>query len=60
MNARAALVCFLTALVAEKGTNRAVLGTADLVTTRTGAETKTAESSLVLFDKDSKVLWEAP
>lgn len=44
----------------ERARTRAVLGTTDLVTTRTGAETKTAVSSLVLFDKDGKVLWKTP
>ena len=39
---------------------RAVLGSTSLETTRTGAITKTAESSLVLFDKKGKVIWNAP
>jgi hypothetical protein len=44
----------------RKGTARAVLGTAGLRTVRTGSTERTAESSLVLFDKDGKVLWRAP
>ena len=43
-----------------EGKARAVLGTTGLVDTKTGEETKTAPSSLVLFDKDGKVLWQAP
>jgi hypothetical protein len=39
---------------------RAVLGVADLQTVTTGATTKTGPSSLVLFDKDGKVIWRAP
>ncbi len=42
------------------GKSRAVLGSASLETTHTGAVTKRAESSLVLFDKQGKVLWKAP
>ena len=44
----------------EKGKVRAALGTTSLEATRTGAMEKRAESSLVLFDKDGKVLGEAP
>lgn len=43
-----------------EGNLRASLGTTDLETTRTGATQKTAESSLVLFDKEGKVMWQAP
>lgn len=44
----------------KKGRLRAVLGTVDLRYTRTGSTEKTAPSSLVLFDKKGKVLWERP
>ncbi len=44
----------------KDGNKRAVLGSTSLETTRTGTVTKTAESSLVLFDKKGKVLWKAP
>jgi len=44
----------------KDGNNRAVLGSTSLETTRTGTVTKTAESSLVLFDKKGKVIWSAP
>ena len=39
---------------------RATLGSTSLTATRTGAVKKTAESSLVLFDKDDKVIWSTP
>src|SRR5712692_3127384 len=39
---------------------RAVLGSTDLDVTRTGSTEKRAVSSLVLSDKDRKVLWAAP
>ena len=39
---------------------RAVLGSTSLVATKTGAVTKTAASSLVLFDKEGKVIFQAP
>ena len=38
----------------------AQLGSVDLVTPRTGEQHKTSAASLVLFGKDSKVLWSAP
>lgn len=41
-------------------TTRAILGNTSLVTTRTGSVEKRPLSSLVLFDKDGKVLWNAP
>jgi len=44
----------------NKGNIRATLGRTSIETTRTGAVTKRAESSLVLFDKNGKVLWSAP
>jgi hypothetical protein len=37
-----------------------VLGVTNLELTRTGAKETTAESSLVLFDKDGKVIHKAP
>ena len=37
-----------------------VLGHSGLVETRTGIETKRPASSLVLFDRDGKVIWKAP
>ena len=42
------------------GHERAALGTTTLLMTATGEERKRAESSLVLFDKDGKVMWQAP
>ena len=42
------------------GKRRAVLGAANLEAAKTGEETKRSESSLVLFDKDGKVIWQAP
>lgn len=44
----------------ENGIDRAVLGATSLTTTRTGTVEKRAPSSLILFDKDGKVLWKAP
>ncbi len=44
----------------KDGQKRATLGSTSLETTRTGAVTKRAESSLVLFDKKGKVLWSTP
>ena len=42
------------------GRARARLGVSDLGTTKAGATEKTAPSSLVLFDKDGKVLERLP
>jgi len=42
------------------GTCRAVLGTVDLFTTRDDTVGPRPESSLVLFDKNEKVVWKAP
>lgn len=42
------------------GNARAVLGSTELEATRTGEGIKRPVSSLVLFDKDEKVLWQAP
>lgn len=36
------------------------IGGIDLVTPRTGETSKTSAASVVLFDKDKKVLWKAP
>jgi len=37
-----------------------LIGTTDLITPRTGETHKTSAASVVLFDKDKKVLWQAP
>jgi len=37
-----------------------VLGRSELVVTKTGRKEQTPAASLVLFDKDKKVLWSAP
>ncbi len=39
---------------------RAALGRTDLESTKSGMTTRTAESSLVLFDREGRVLWQAP
>jgi len=39
---------------------RAVLGVVDTEVSKTGETTRTAPSSLTLFGKDGKVLWQAP
>ena len=39
---------------------RAVLGMVETVTTKTGAETKHPVSTLTLFDKEGKVVFQAP
>lgn len=44
----------------QAGKLRAALGHAKLEAIGTGATENRAVSSLVLFDKDGKVLWEAP
>lgn len=44
----------------DKEQHRAVLGTTSLVNKNTGAKTQTAESSLILFNEDGKVIWETP
>jgi hypothetical protein len=43
-----------------QGTVRAVLGGTSLETVRTGVIEQRPESSLVLFDKDGKLIWRAP
>ena len=51
----------LLGLSDEHGTTRAVLGSTSLVeTTKPSAAEQTAESSLVLFDEDGKVLSKLP
>jgi hypothetical protein len=47
-------------LLDEKEKLRAVLGSTTLETVRTGATETTAPSSLTLFDKDGKVIWQVP
>jgi hypothetical protein len=44
----------------KDGQSRAVLGRTELETIKTGTVEQRAESSLVLFDRDGKVLWQAP
>ena len=44
----------------KKGKLRAALGNTELQTIRTGETHQRQPSSLVLFDKDGKVLWSAP
>lgn len=44
----------------EEGHMRSVLGNTELVMERTGSTEKRAASSLVLFDKKGKVIWQAP
>jgi len=42
------------------GQKRATLGVSHLTMTRTGASVTTAPSKLMLYDKDGKVIFEAP
>jgi len=44
----------------QNGKGRATLGHTDLNITRTGSIEKRPASSLVLFDKDGKVIWSVP
>jgi hypothetical protein len=44
----------------QKGNVRARLGSADLVMVKTGSKEQTAESSLVLFDTQGQVIFQAP
>lgn len=44
----------------ESGSKRASLGTTMITVTKTGEKRQLAESSLVLFDKDGKLLFQAP
>ena len=46
--------------VTDKEGYSGVLGRSDLVVTATGKKEQTPAASLVLFDKDKKVLWAAP
>jgi len=39
---------------------QAIVGTADLVTPRSGAIHRTSAASLVLFDEEKNVIWKAP
>ena len=39
---------------------KTVIGSIDLLNPRTGETSKTSAASVVLFDKDKKVLWKAP
>ena len=39
---------------------KTTIGTTDLITPRTGETHKTSAASVVMFDKDKKVLWQAP
>jgi hypothetical protein len=47
-------------LADQNHNDRAVLGLTQLEMTKTGEVRTRAASSLVLFDKDGKVLWSAP
>ncbi len=47
-------------MIAEKMGSRAVLGHTTLENPRTGVKEQRPPSSLVLFDKDGKVIWKAP
>jgi hypothetical protein len=47
-------------LTDKQGNTRAVLGHSQLEATKTGAVVQRPASSLVLFDKDGKVLFKAP
>ncbi len=44
----------------DAGGFQAILGTAELITPRTGEKYKTSAASLVLLDKDNNVIWKAP
>jgi len=48
------------ALADAAGNERATLGSTILEVVKTGEERRRAESSLVLFDKDGKVMWKVP
>jgi len=47
-------------MVEDRDGFSAVLGSADLVTPRTGETHRTSAASVVLFDKDKNVIWSAP
>ncbi|MBI1955436.1 MAG: hypothetical protein HYS38_03485 [Acidobacteria bacterium] len=44
----------------DSGGFKTTIGTADLETIQTGETHKTSAASVVLFDKDGKVIWKAP
>jgi len=46
--------------IADKEGYSTQIGKTDLVATKTGKKERTPAASLVLFDKDKKVLWSAP
>ena len=46
--------------LSDKEGFQTTIGTADLITPGTGETSKTSAASMVLFDKDKKVLWKAP
>jgi hypothetical protein len=46
--------------ISDKQGFRTTIGSTELETPRTGETHKTSAASVVLFDKDSKVLWSAP
>jgi hypothetical protein len=50
----------LLTLFDREGKERAVLGSTQLQQVKTGASERTAESSLVLFDKEGRVIFRAP
>lgn len=47
-------------LMDENGVSRLQLGTSTLTDIETDNDTTTAEANLVMFDKESKVVWQAP
>jgi hypothetical protein len=47
-------------MVKDKEGFSTTIGTTDLRSPRTGASGKTSAASVILFDKDDKVLWQAP
>jgi len=50
----------VSVFLADKAGFEAAVGTANLTTPPTGETHKTSAASVVLFDKDKKVLWKAP
>jgi hypothetical protein len=50
----------LLSLHDKTGRSRAALGVATTVEKKTGAETKTAENTLTMYDAKGKVIWQAP
>jgi len=47
-------------MVKDKEGFSTIIGTANLASPRTGATGKTSAASVILLDKDSKLLWQAP